>query len=216
MVLGTFVDLVENACDGLPASDRVAAAVARAQTEELADHVERLYEGWRAPGMAPGEMRTNAAGVSRRMASDVLAELLYAHTGVIYDPLEWALRAARPDAEEVAEALMTVALLAPLIRAGVLIPVPGRRLLDERTDEIKAAAWESVSDPAAFWWGLCGESSDPFGQRPLFVAKPWALHLAIANATVPTFCRSTNSHTGCMSGLSSEPLSSSAFSNRTC
>ena len=183
MVLGTIVDLVENACDGLPASEREAAAVAHARTDELTEHVELQYDGWLSPALTPGEMRTNIAGVNRRVASLVLAELLYAHTGVIYDPLEWALRASRPDAEEVAEALMTVALLAPLIRAGVIIPVPGRRLLEKRADEITAAAWEIVGDPAAFWWGLCGEGSDPFGQRPLVVAKPWALHLAIANAT---------------------------------
>jgi hypothetical protein len=183
MAVGTIADLVENACDGLPTTESAASNVARSRADELAGHVERLYEDWCAPALSAGELRTNAAGVNRRVAASVLAELLYAHTAIVYDPLEWALRAPRIQADEISEALMTVALLAPLIKAGVIITVPGRRLLDERVDEITAAAWEIVDDPAAFWRDLCGQTTDPYGQRPLWVAKPWALHLAVANAT---------------------------------
>jgi hypothetical protein len=181
--MGTIVDLVENACDGMPVTEHAASAAAQSRADELAEHIERLYEDWSVPALSAGELRTNAAGVNRRVAAGVLAELLYAHTAVVYDPLEWALRAPRIHAEEVSEALMTVALLAPLIRAGVIITVPGRRLLEERADEITAAAWEIVDDAAAFWWDLCGQTTDPYGQRPLLVAKPWALHLAVADAT---------------------------------
>lgn len=180
----TVIDVIENHLDGIP---KVGSALSLPDRElaELAELIEAFYEGWTMQPPAGDEFRTNACGVSRRRLSWLLGELLYAHSAVIYDPLEWALTYAQGAnlRDEVTEAIWTLGILAPLIRAGTVIPVPAGRLIAERQAAIERAARELVDDHATFWHDVVGADSDPYGMRPYGVARPWARHLAVADAT---------------------------------
>ena len=182
----TVIDLIENHFDGVPAPDK-PLAVDVTLIDELAGQLHDFYSASSVEPPGEVEFRTNACGVSRLRLSWLLGELLYAHQAVIYDPLEWALTYATADTRraEVVEAIRTLAVLEPLIRAGTVIPVPAGRIIAERHAEVEEAARELVGDHATFWWKVveAGTDSDPFGSRPYSVARPWARHLSVADAT---------------------------------
>jgi hypothetical protein len=178
------VDVIENHFDGIPNPDK-DLPLPDSKLNELGELVDGFYGSWTMQPPATDEFRTNACGVSRLRLSWLLGELLYAHSAVIYDPLEWALTYARGESlrDEVAEAIWTLGILEPLIRGGAVVPVPAGRLIAERQTEVEKAAREIVGDHATFWFDVVGADSDPYGIKPYVVARPWARHLAVADAT---------------------------------
>lgn len=182
----TVLDVVENHLDCVLDARR-PPRLNSPELDDLGELLAEFYSQWKVNPPEPDVLRINSAGVKPDNVSQVLAELLYAHEAVIYDPLERALRSASAERQDDAQdALATLATLAPLIRRGIVLPAPKERLLDGKKAEIEAAAMELADrNPNWFWYEVVEGVLPPlkYSEEAMRFARAWSEHLACSAAT---------------------------------
>jgi hypothetical protein len=195
----TILDVVENHLE-IELGRRQPPRISGPELVALADAVHQFYSNWDLPQPpAPSTLRINAYYLRPNL---VLKQLLYYHEAVVYDPLEYALTPDGPllgrprrspkspappiDEAEVVSALETLTALAPLIRSGIIMPVPAQQLLGGTNDHVETAAHELTGEDLDWFWEEVWGSDIPHNrdnEQAMYWARSWAADLACAAAT---------------------------------